>query len=714
MTAHIRSKIAILLVALTLPACQAPFTRKTAPIFTRMAPSKNVEPARPEQHDTPPPKAIIDNATRRNELESRLSEVESRLASMNTPPKAIETSRRIDVVMPEAAVSEVRVPIRKGPAAELLPEPDNINASDRAQIFVSDTRPTPAENPKSEKIEPIDVSKVPAYPVASVAEKNIPPPEHVNAPVAPIDEKRNDLPHPSEFNQQAYELKARAKSIYEKIISDFPDSPEAANASLGLGALYEEESAWDQAIDRYKRIVKKAADATSQAAAHLGIARALAGKGAFQEAHDMYQSFADHFPKDPSLETAMLSGADCLNKAGDKERALKEYRALERASPGPYTATLLKRKLAELLFDMKKYPDAVRAYTEALNAVTEEPERIAMRSGLVRSLIAAGMKDEARTKLKDLLMDTTPAPVRAEARTQLAGLLESEQMPLEAAWTYAQAVSDLPSSPHAPECRLRAAQSFLKSGLVEHAREQLQELSRSYGKMSTSERKRLEPEALFAMAKSYQSDVDINRARAPLTTLRSQYPEHPLAVEADIEESDILFNAGMREKALGFLQDIVKSHPDSDRANAARLRLVQLYELAPSRNQKLPLVQILEQKCAPGSEKANLELRHALLLQEAGRDDEAMVKLVELMDSKETPAREAALAQYSQASQYQRTGKLKEAATAYDGFLVRAVEKDPAKQAALDPLIQNAKWTSSKIKWLTSLKGPGSDVSLKR
>ena len=116
MTAHIRSKIAILLVALTLPACQAPFARKTAPIFTRMAPPKKVEPARPEQHDTPPPKAIIDNATRRNELESRLSEVESRLAGWKPAPQF--TTRRVRTFRPgsgslSVARSSVQITLKR-------------------------------------------------------------------------------------------------------------------------------------------------------------------------------------------------------------------------------------------------------------------------------------------------------------------------------------------------------------------------------------------------------------------------------------------------------------------------------------------------------------------------------------------------------------------------------------------------------------------------
>jgi len=711
MTVHIRRTITLLLLVLTFPACQAPFARKMPSTFSRMDPPKNLESAKSGKQGAAQGKAVLENMHRQNELESRLNEVESQVARLKTFPKDLETSRRIEVMVPETPVVEMREKRSNNPVAELLPEPSNVKSPERAEVPVSSARPTP-ETPNPAPRVAVQAPPAPIIPVAVETPKVMPPPDRVEVPVV-APEEHMDAPQKSEFSVMARELKSRAKSIFQKIISDFPDTQEAANAALGLGALHEEDSAWDQAIESYKRIVNKAPDPASRAAAHLGIARALVGKGVFLEAHDMYQSFADNFPKDPAVGKALLSAADCLNRAGEKERALKEYRALERSSPGPYIASMVKRKIAELLSDMKQYPEAVRAYTEALNTATEEPERLEIRSGLVRSLIAANMKDEARAKLKEMLVETTPAPARAEARMQLAVLLEFEQKPLDAAWTYSQAVSDLPDSPNAPECRLRAAQSFLKSGLVEHAREHLQELSRSFGKMSVAERRRLEPEALFAMAKSFQSDVDINRARAPLTALRSQYPEHPLAVEADLEESDILFNAGMREKALAFLQDVVKSHPDTDRAAAARLRLVQLYELAPSRNQKLPLLQILEQKCAPGAEKANLELRHALLLQEAGRDDEAMAKLKALLDSKETPAREAALAQYSQASHYQRTGKLKEAATAFDGFLARTPEKDAANQAALEPLIQNAKWTASKIKWLNSLKGPG-EVSLKR
>lgn len=109
--------------------------------------------------------------------------------------------------------------------------------------------------------------------------------------------------------------------------------------------------------------------------------------------------------------------------------------------------------------------------------------------------------------------------------------------------------------------------------------------------------------------------------------LKTAPPEHALAAEADLEDSEILFNSGMREQSLALLQDVVKRQPGTARAGDARFRLLQLYEMAPSRNQKIPILAALENasvdaaqisKAAGGRaegavERAELRLRYARL-----------------------------------------------------------------------------------------------------
>ncbi len=174
--------------------------------------------------------------------------------------------------------------------------------------------------------------------------------------------------------------KPGAEQKYKDAIANAPDVAEAA---INLGALYLDQSKWDEAIAvTQKALVKRSEDP----ALHANMAMALRGKGDKQGAAAEYERAVKVVGDNAELRFAYGS---LLLEMGNKDRAATELKAALSAA-GSNRALLA--SIGRLLGPAGAYADCVSALDKAISSGDDAELRV--RRGVCRH----SMKDEAGAK----------------------------------------------------------------------------------------------------------------------------------------------------------------------------------------------------------------------------------------------------------------------------------------------------------------------------
>ena len=499
----------------------------------------------------------------------------------------------------------------------------------------------------------------------------------------------------------AQQLRAQVRSAYEKVIQEFPNSPEAADAYMGLAGMHEEEENWPAAIAAYQRMLKEFPKSASAPDAQFRIAGVLASSGAWDDARKAYLLATDTYPRHTLAIPALLSAADCLAQQGKIADALREYKSIEHAQQGSAFGQSAKVRTADLLFKEKRFPEAIDAYKSAIqdSADDRKPE---LEIQLALSQLSAGKYPEARETLNTLLPRATSEALGWTVRLHLARAFEEEEKPLDAARAFAQLADKYPNAPGVLEARMHAAHAFLSAELAEHAAEQTDAVLRGLPNISAEMREKLEPQALFTGARAARQMGDAAKTKTHLAMLRERYPNHTLVLDADLEEANTLVAAGRTDDAISLLRQVVRRHPSSPRATAVVMRIAELQERSGKASKGINVYSELLNVTSDAGQNAHFKLRRGLLLQEVGRDDEAGGIFQALIDDVNTPKGVASLARYQHALIDQRGGRLPEAISGYEKFLEEGNGSTPLTGVDLTGLLDDARWKISKLKWLTS------------
>jgi tetratricopeptide (TPR) repeat protein len=174
--------------------------------------------------------------------------------------------------------------------------------------------------------------------------------------------------------------KSGAEQRYKDAVAN---APELAEAAINLGALYLDQSKWDDAIAvTQKALVKR----TDDPALHANMAVALRGKGDKQGAAAEYERAVKVVGDNPDLRFGYGS---LLLEMGNKDRAATELKAAL-GSAGSNRALLA--SIGRLLGPAGAYADCVSAFDKAI-AGGDDPE-LRVRRGVCRH----SLKDEAGAK----------------------------------------------------------------------------------------------------------------------------------------------------------------------------------------------------------------------------------------------------------------------------------------------------------------------------
>ncbi|MGD0088989.1 MAG: tetratricopeptide repeat protein [Planctomycetota bacterium] len=601
---------------------------------------------------------------------------------------------------------------------QLAENTEALEAAKRAMIKAQQAKveePAPGAVKPPPAILPTQVRQ--PQPPAPSTDVTTPPQPQIPVPIVPI-KKEKEAPKPAIVveppkteqpstaknnkppqTQYATDLREQVRKAYEKVITEFPDKPEVADAYVGLAAMADEEEDWKKAIVYYELLLKNFPKDPHAAEAQYKLGYALEMTGNYKDAREAYIKMADTTPRHPLAPKALLAAAGCLEKLGDTTGALREYRAVERAQSGTSFAALARQKIAELLYKGQRFAEAIEILKQAIKEAQGQLQwELSLLLG--KAQLGANENKEACQTFANLAAKVSDEPLGWEVRWNLALAHKRADDSLDAARYFVALAEKYPKSDNVCDARLEAAYEFLAAELQDHAAEQAEQAVKTLQNDTPERKAKYEPQALYTWARAARLAGNTAKARALLKDLRERYPEHELVLLAESEEASALAQAGHIQDAVSLLLQVIRQHPGHK--NIADL-VVQVHALQEKSNTNHLRAQEVYQQLASiqtaGGDAPMFKLKHARELQAVGRYEEASRIYAYLMADPNVPSGCATYARYQQAIIDQHAGRLAEAIAGYDKFVSDVATGVKVDGVELAELADEAKWTADKLRW---------------
>jgi tetratricopeptide (TPR) repeat protein len=121
-----------------------------------------------------------------------------------------------------------------------------------------------------------------------------------------------------------------AVQMLKEIVDSAPGTNAAQQAMMYLGDAYTSQGKPADAASWYRRALSKARNTEAKAASLHGLAAALEDRGDFTQAAGRYEELAKLGVTDNERGRAMIAQARCLGKAGQTQKAIEVYTAIQR------------------------------------------------------------------------------------------------------------------------------------------------------------------------------------------------------------------------------------------------------------------------------------------------------------------------------------------------------------------------------------------------
>jgi tetratricopeptide (TPR) repeat protein len=244
--------------------------------------------------------------------------------------------------------------------------------------------------------------------------------------------------------------------------------------------------------------------------------------------------------------------------------------------------------------DKSEYLQAVNDFEKALN--TFGRDRSTIRLILQKSQIQAFFLDSASVAIKEL-QDALNFPgltdkLRAEIKMQLADILVLKGDIWEASLLFMQIDKDFKFEPIGHEAKFKNARIYYYDGEFEFAQSQLNVLKESTSKLIANNAMELsllitenygldsnyQAMFWFASAELLIEKHQFKEAYSLMDSITINFPYHSLSDEIFLKKAKVELSQGNIEKAIGFLEKIMKYHSEDILADDALFLLGDIYQ----------------------------------------------------------------------------------------------------------------------------------------
>ena len=447
----------------------------------------------------------------------------------------------------------------------------------------------------------------------------------INAPGLPIDDAL--LKQGLAIQRQGQH--ERAIPLFQRLLTDHPDSPLTTHAKFELGQSLVALKRWDEAEPWLLGVLE--ADDNDRFEAH-----AMSHLGAIARARGEHAKAAEWFERAASIggqdlaARAVYDRGEALLVAGDPRAAVDTFDTFLREYPDhTLRASAMARRCVAL--------SRAGEHQQALDQLAEIPQREldalppAVRHAALYerawSLRELGRAEDAAGAYRELLAEPVDPSLRAYALLDLGGIELDAERWSEASDVLSELVATLESGEHAwPEdvraqgvYRLGAAS--LKLGRHERVAELLENFHERFAESE------LRPSAALMCAESLAALGRHERASAQLERIASAFPDDPAAPTALLRLGDAYATLQRWEDSQRAYQRFLDAHPNHELWFQARFGVAWAQEHMGKHEEAIRNYrQVVEKHRGPTAARAQFQIGECLFA--LGRLEQAVTELL--------------------------------------------------------------------------------------
>jgi len=158
-----------------------------------------------------------------------------------------------------------------------------------------------------------------------------------------------------------------AISIYQKIIKEYPRTDSASIAYLKLGDIFFSKNRYSDAIIFYSSLVRNYPESKTREEALFKLVHCYSLQGKVNEAVSVLFVLLRDFPRSKFFARGLFFCGEVFLRKGEFEKAREVYEKIESLCPADSSFLVeVKKKLAEIYINEKKYKEAISIYEEII------------------------------------------------------------------------------------------------------------------------------------------------------------------------------------------------------------------------------------------------------------------------------------------------------------------------------------------------------------
>lgn len=388
---------------------------------------------------------------------------------------------------------------------------------------------------------------------------------------------------------------------------------------------------------------------------------------------EAYDQLMKEFPRSRFADRALFYSGEAQYALGKPREALRFYDRLLKSSMGEESAlrcdAMYARGLA--LENLKEYDQAAAAYREMLEACGSDPLASAVRLQLADLLVLQEKYPEAEKAFSEAIAAGGPELARSIYRR--AYVLTQMDRAAEAAAAYESLIKEFPESPYAASALMAAAQSYYRAGQMAEASQRFQQvidaqtdrsaateaahwlvvLALQEGRIEQAEQIAREQIAK-GTAGPYQTTLRLDAAEAlsmqpekqqqalaEFEQILNDAADDPLAPRALYNAAFTALQIGQSAKALTFTTDFSKRFADHPLAPDMRYIAAESHLMAGDAVAASKQYAELLKSAADNPQRPLWVLRAASAALAAGEYDQAIEQLQQNLDALPQPSQKA-------------------------------------------------------------------------
>ncbi|MCX5757556.1 MAG: tetratricopeptide repeat protein [Candidatus Hydrogenedentes bacterium] len=406
-------------------------------------------------------------------------------------------------------------------------------------------------------------SETPALPEASTANVEAPPLTSAQA-----DKEFEDL-HGTFLALKADAPRTEIDAMHARMtdfIRSAPDHPKLPEVYEWKAALYEREHRTAMVREVYKALLSRFQEIPNLDAVLLGAAKAAIELGQPKEAMDYARRLLDTRGDSPLAPEAELVLADAYAAATRLEDARTIWTRLAKAGPGTPTGLLATARLGQAYIDEGRSADAINLLEPYVNVAGKGEGDELLGFLMARAYRGVGRLEDARRRLNDILTFFGHSDRVPDAMVELSQVLEELGLRSDAIQMARDAAQRFPENPAV----------LRNEGNLLAANDQKREAAEAL--LNALQAGMRDPNLLLDAARDFRAAEALPEAQTTYERLLTEFPRAPVAIEAEIELSEIVYERGQVAKGIRQLEELLAVTAEGPQRLPVLFSMAKLYQ----------------------------------------------------------------------------------------------------------------------------------------